>query len=171
MRPSSEADASGVRTRSGRSGVQGLIPRPQASASAARSEPSKRRVNRGNPSDGANPTRGPSPQDEDILDFPHVGPSPLGAHTPQLTVPVPSPEAGENELAAVVHRLVIEVQEVQQALTDSLAREYILRQEVLSVRNVLTDLEGVVMRELVADRLEPELEKRTSKKTRSKKSK
>ena len=50
---------------------------------------------------------------------------------------------------------------MQQALTDSLAREYVRRREVESVRNVLTDLEGVVMRELVADLLEPELEKMT----------
>jgi hypothetical protein len=66
---------------------------------------------------------------------------------------------------------VSEVQEVQQALTDSLSREDVLRREVESVRNVLTDLEGVLMRELVADRLEPELGKMTSNKTRSKKSK
>jgi hypothetical protein len=170
MPSSSEADASGVRTRSGRSGVQGLIPRASASASAARSEPSTRRVNRGNPSDGANPIR-ESPQDEDILDFHHVDPSTLGAHTPQLTVPVPSSEVEENELSAIVYRLVSEVQEVQQALTDSLSREDVLRREVESVRNVLTDLEGVVMRELVTDRLEPELVKMTSNKTRSKKSK
>jgi hypothetical protein len=78
MITSSEADASGVRTRSGRSGGQVLITRAPASASAARSEPSTRRVNRGNPSDGANPTGGPNPQDEDILYFPHVGPSSLG---------------------------------------------------------------------------------------------
>jgi hypothetical protein len=95
----------------------------------------------------------------------------VGAHTPQLKVPAPSPEVEENELAAVVHRLVSEVQEVQQALTDSISREDVLRQEVESVRNVLTDLEGVVMRELLADRLEPELGKVTSNKTRSKKSK
>jgi hypothetical protein len=95
----------------------------------------------------------------------------LGAHTLQLTIPVPSPEAEENELAAVIYRLVSEVLEVQQALTDSLAREEVLRREFESVRNVLTDLEGVVMRELVADRLEPELGKMTSNKTTSKKSK
>jgi hypothetical protein len=59
-----------------------------------------------------------------------MDPSPLRAHTPQLTVSVPSPEAEENELAAVVHRVVSEVQEVQQALTDSLAREDVLRLEV-----------------------------------------
>jgi hypothetical protein len=65
---------------------------------------------------------------------------------------------------------VRKVQEVQQALNDSLAREDVLRREVESVR-ILTDLEGVVMRELVADILEPELGKVTSNKTRSKKSK
>ena len=171
MPTSSEADASGVRTRSGRSGVQGLIPRAPASASAARSEPSTRRVYRENPSNEAPLIRGPGPQDEDVLDVPHMGSRPMEAHTPPLIVPVPSAEAPENELAAIVYRLVSEVQEVQQALTDSLAREDVLRREVESVRNVLTDLEGVVMRELVADRLEPELGKMTSNKTRSKKSK
>jgi hypothetical protein len=91
--------------------------------------------------------------------------------TPAADRPVLSPEAEENELDAVFYRLVSEVQEVQQALTGSLAREDVLRREVESVRNVLTDLEGVVMRELVADRLEPELGKMTSNKKRSKKSK
>lgn len=121
MPTSSEAAASGVRTRSGRSGVQGPTPRVPALASAARSEPSTIYVNRENTSNGANPTRVPSPQDEHILDNPHLGTYLLGTHNPPLIAPVPSPEDPENELAAVVFKLVSEVQEVQQALTDSLA--------------------------------------------------
>ena len=102
MPTSSEADASGVRTRSGRSGVQGLIPRAPASASAARSEPSTRRVYRENPSNEAPLIRGPGPQDEDVLDVPHMGFLPMEAHTLPLIVPVPSEDAPENELATIV---------------------------------------------------------------------
>jgi hypothetical protein len=171
MPTSSEVLASGVRTRSGRSGVQGLTPRVPALASAAMSEPSTIHVNRENTSNGANHTRVPSPRNEDLLDNPHLGTYLLGTHNPPLIAPAPSPEDPENELAAVVYKLVSEMQEVQQALTESLAREDVLRREVESVRNVLTDLEGVVMRELVADRLEPELGQVTSNKPRSKKSK
>jgi hypothetical protein len=115
------------------------------------SEPSTIHVNRENTSNGANHTRVPSPRNEDILDNPHLDTYLRGTHNPPLIGPAPSPADPENELAAVFYKLVSEVQEVQQALTEPLAREDVLRREVESVRNVLTNLEGVVMRELVTD--------------------
>jgi hypothetical protein len=102
MPTSSEAAASEVRTRAGRSGVQVQTPRVPALASAAMSEPSTVQVNRENTSNGANHTRVPSPQDEDILDNPHLGTYLLGTHNPPLIAPAPSQEDPENELAAVV---------------------------------------------------------------------
>jgi hypothetical protein len=150
--------SSGVRTRASRTDAQGPVAHTSAQAGSVRSEPSAAY----HPGDypiplGDDPARGPRSLVEPVPPIPPPslpeGVSPNGALEPMPLPPVPepSPEDPEFGLAAVVRKLVIQVQDVQQALTASIAREIKMKGELESVRNVVTDLEEIVMRQLVSD--------------------
>jgi hypothetical protein len=130
-------------TRASRRGSPTSVPRSTAPAVSVRSAP-------------VNPSEEPLPRDDTERVPRSRAPSshPEAEHEPPQNPSRDARTAAPDEmsvLSAYVASLANELAAVQAVLKDSQERELRLREEVTSLRNAVTDLDSVVMRELVRD--------------------